>query len=75
MNDQLDSLGTNVVELTTKVESLSTRWETELREEREKCAFDVLRSSNTYSPFLPPEMTSSLGYYNEWLKLGYVEDG
>ncbi|KAF9464521.1 optic atrophy 3 protein-domain-containing protein [Collybia nuda] len=36
VNDQLDSLGTNVVELTTKVDSLSTRWETELREERQK---------------------------------------
>lgn len=37
VNDQLDSLGTSVVELTTKVGSLSTQWETELREERQKC--------------------------------------
>lgn len=36
MNDQLDSLGTQVVELTTRVDAMSTQWEAELRGEKQR---------------------------------------
>ncbi|RDB19495.1 OPA3-like protein [Hypsizygus marmoreus] len=36
VDDQLDALGTKVVELTTRVDSLSTQWENELRDEKQR---------------------------------------
>ena len=36
VDDQLDALGTKIVDLTTRVDNLAGKWETDLREERQK---------------------------------------
>ena len=51
VDDQLDALGTKVVDLTTRVDDLAGKWETDLREERERSIFPFSLSS-TWLTFL-----------------------
>lgn len=62
VDDQLDSLGTKVVELTSRVDSIATQWETELREERQRYVLFSCTHHNLTIYY--PEMMSSLGYFS-----------
>ena len=41
VDDQLDALGTKVVDLTTRVDDLAGKWETDLREERQRSLYPL----------------------------------
>jgi hypothetical protein len=43
VDDQLDDLGTKVVELTSRVDELSRKWEDDLQEERQRWVFPLFR--------------------------------